>query len=259
MNLASLRQMLRNRRNREEVYSRPEYWNSKTEEYEGDAVSMWPNNNLNKLYQREQIELLDAELPNIKSQNILDLGCGTGRIARYLARRGARVTGVDFADKPIAIARSLSTGNNPCYEVGSMFELQGENLYDVVVSWGSVAVACRNDKQLRTVADSLHKLLRPSGRLLLLEPVHRGFVHRVLNLSQHEFCEVLESAGFQKVGARQLHFWPVRFALAFVPWPSWITTPFYHLGQLVMKLGGGHCGGDYKAIFAVSKKQIPAK
>ena len=65
MNLASLRQMLRNRRNREEVYSRPEYWNSKTEEYEGDAVSMWPNNNLNKLYQREQIELLDAELPNI--------------------------------------------------------------------------------------------------------------------------------------------------------------------------------------------------
>ena len=87
--------------------------------------------------------------------------------------------------------------------------------------------------------------------MLLLEPIHRGFVHRVLNLNQREFCAVLEAAGFRNTGARQLHFWPVRFVLAFVPWPAWITTPVYHLGQVAMKLGGGRWGGDYKAISAV--------
>jgi len=249
--MTSLRQMLRNRRNREEVYSRPEYWNGKTEEHQGHAVSMWPNNHLNRLYHRELIALLDTELSDVHDLDILDLGCGTGRIARHLAQRGARVTGVDFADKAIAIARSLSAGNNPRYEVGSMLELRRDARYDVVVSWGSVAFACRDAVQLRTVADSLQQIIRPGGRLLLLEPVHRGFVHRVLNLNQREFCAVLEAAGFCKTSARQLHFWPVRFALAFLPWPAWITTPVYHFGQAAMRLGAGRWGGDYKAIFAV--------
>ncbi|MGV0812278.1 class I SAM-dependent methyltransferase [Mycolicibacterium boenickei] len=36
----------------------------------------------------------------------LDLGCGTGDNAVYLARHGWRVTGVDFVDKPLAKARA---------------------------------------------------------------------------------------------------------------------------------------------------------
>ncbi len=194
--MINLKQMFHNRRNREQIYSHPEYWNTKTEEHEGDAVSMWPNNHLNRLYHREMIALFDAELPDVRGLDILDLGCGTGRITRYFAQRGARVTGVDFADKAIGIARSLSTGENPRYEVGSMFELRGEALYDVVVSWGSVTFACRDLAQLRTVAISLHQIIRPGGKLLLLEPIHRGFVHRVLNLNQRDFLRSVRSSGF---------------------------------------------------------------
>jgi 2-polyprenyl-3-methyl-5-hydroxy-6-metoxy-1,4-benzoquinol methylase len=197
------------------------------------------------------LALLDEELPDVRGLQILDLGCGTGRIARCFAARGACVTGVDFADKAIAIARTLSPGDNPRYEVGSMFALQGESLYDLIVSWGSIVFACRDAAQLRTVASSLRRLIRPGGRLLLLEPAHRGFVHRVLNLDQREFGEILKESGFDEIRVRQMHFWPVRFALAFVSWPNWITVPIYRLGQAVMNLSRNRWGGDYKAIFAV--------
>src|SRR5438874_70070 len=39
---------------------------------------------------------------------VLDLGCGTGDLAAALARRGARVTGVDVSAGMLAAARSRS-------------------------------------------------------------------------------------------------------------------------------------------------------
>lgn len=38
-------------------------------------------------------------------QRICDLACGQGRVARYLAVRGAHVTGIDLSSKLLAIAR----------------------------------------------------------------------------------------------------------------------------------------------------------
>lgn len=211
---------------------------------------MWPNNHLNRHYHAEQIELLDRLLPDLTGRDALDVGCGTGRIARHLAGRGGRVTGVDFSEKSIAIARRHTTGNNPHYELGSMFDLPGEARYDVIVSFAAITVACRDRNEWLQVARGFHRLLRPGGQLLLLEPVHSGFLHRVLNIDALEFCRVLEEAGFHCEPVRQLHFWPARLALAYVPWPDWITTPGYHLGQAILRLVGHRGGGDYKAISA---------
>lgn len=47
----------------------------------------------------------DALMGDVAGQRICDLACGQGRVARYLAARGAQVVGIDASAKLLAIAR----------------------------------------------------------------------------------------------------------------------------------------------------------
>jgi 2-polyprenyl-3-methyl-5-hydroxy-6-metoxy-1,4-benzoquinol methylase len=246
--------MLKNRLHREEVYSRSDYWDAKATEYRGHAISMWPNNHLNSFYHREQLCWIARMTPALGGASVLDVGCGTGRNSRYLAERGAQVLGIDFSAKAIEVACELSTGPNPAYRVQSIFDLSDEGLYDVVFCWGVVTVACKNRGALSDAMRRMFCALKPGGRLLLCEPIHKGFLHRVLNLPVREFARVAEEAGFEIRKIENLHFWPMRLILAYFSWPKIITSVGYHLGQSVMALAGNRALGDYKAIHAVKKQ-----
>lgn len=250
MKVSGIIAMFKNRARRDTLYATAEYWDSKAVEMEGDAVSMWPNNHLNRLYHAEQMQLVESALPDIAGKAILDVGCGTGRLARFLAARGARVTGIDFAAKAIALAQKSVSGDNPVYRHQSVADLDDEQAFDLIFTWGCVTVAATNREQLLHVMKAFRRALKPGGRALILEPVHHGFVHRVLNMNIQEFVEVMKEAGFEINWVRQMHFWPMRFALAFVPWPAWFTNVFYHVGQTLMKLPILSQMGDYKAVSA---------
>jgi 2-polyprenyl-3-methyl-5-hydroxy-6-metoxy-1,4-benzoquinol methylase len=241
--------MIRNRLRRKEVYSRPDYWDAKATDYDDDSVSWWPNNHLNACYNREQMQLLDRYLPNVAGKTVLDLGCGTGRISRYLAGRGAIVHGCDFSAKSIELARSKSAGPNPSYEVQSVFELDADAHYDAVVVFGVLVIASRTREELLDALRRIRRALRPGGTLVLMEPIHNSFLHRVLKMPLGEFLAVVRQAGFEIREVRPMHFWPARLALAYVGWPGPLTRLGYGLGQGLMSLSG-QAGGDYKAILA---------
>lgn len=76
-----------------------------------------------------------AKLPDIKPQNILDLGCGTGTLTRELAAKfpAARVVGLDLAPGMIEIANGRA-GGNVAFRVGDGEVLEGEKEWDLVVA-----------------------------------------------------------------------------------------------------------------------------
>jgi SAM-dependent methyltransferase len=241
---------LKLRSKRAEIYSTAAYWDSKADTHLGHAVSMWPNNVLNGLYHDEVIQLLNRHLADIQGWHILDLGCGTGRISRYLASKGARVTAIDFSSKSLEIAQQTTDTANVTYRLQSMFDLADSKAYDCIVSWGSVTVACQNNPQLKNVLARLRRAIRDKGTCLLLEPIHRGFVHRVLDMNLDQFLGEMKGSGFEIVEVSQMHFWPARYVLAFIEWPRWITCPLYHAGQNMLRWPGLKAMGDYKAVLA---------
>ncbi len=51
-----------------------------------------------------RLEWIERQAP-LAGRDALDVGCGGGILAEAMARRGARVTGIDLADKPLKVAQ----------------------------------------------------------------------------------------------------------------------------------------------------------
>jgi len=68
--------------------------------------------------------------------SVLDAGCGTGRVARELARRGIEVLGVDVDTSMIDTARRLAPELN--WVVADLSTLETNRRFDLVVMAGNV-------------------------------------------------------------------------------------------------------------------------
>ena len=109
-------------------------------------------------------ELLERKNPKMA----LELGCGIGRICRYMAGQGLQVTGVDFSPVAIAKARSRVARDiaKPTFLVGDVTNLNSlEGPFDV--SWDVGCFHCLDQASQRAYASEVGRLLRAGGTHLL--------------------------------------------------------------------------------------------
>ncbi|MEU4668661.1 class I SAM-dependent methyltransferase [Amycolatopsis sp. NPDC023774] len=100
---------------------------------------------------------------------VLDVGCGLGDNASFLASRGFRVTGVDSSPTAIerARARAASMGLDVAFAVADATKLDGyENRFDAVLD--SALYHCLEAAQRREYLATLTRVTRPGARLHLL-------------------------------------------------------------------------------------------
>jgi demethylmenaquinone methyltransferase/2-methoxy-6-polyprenyl-1,4-benzoquinol methylase len=95
---------------------------------------------------------------------VLDAACGTGDLALEAARRGARVTGLDFSERMLDRARRKSTAVE--WVRGDVLALPFEDgAFDVV----TIGFGVRNVSDLEAGLRELARVLRPGGRIAVLE------------------------------------------------------------------------------------------
>ena len=108
----------------------------------------------------------------------LDLACGTGDIAFELARRGARVVGLDITHRMLQLAQAKNGGPRPVrFVTGDMMALPfPDAAFDLVTTGYGV----RNVPRIEPALAEIRRVLRPGGLLLSLDfdrpsnPVVRG-------------------------------------------------------------------------------------
>ncbi len=229
--------MLRDRLNRDRVYKTQEFWDELAEQHYSDKGTLsWKNPHLNEILQRVESDIITSWTRDIRGCAVLDLGCGGGRFAREFAKRGARVHGIDFSAKSIEIARKITGEGDVSYSVSSIYDLDQTDAYDYVIVSKVVTVACSNAEALRICLAKIKKALKPGGKVIFVEPLHRSFLRRILRMSLPQFVAELRQAGFAVLEARGAEFAPARLALAFFAWPRWITYPAYAAGKSLLAL-----------------------
>lgn len=82
-------------------------------------------------------EFLASALELQPGNRILDVPCGNGRHSVSLARRGARLTGIDLAEENIAEARRLSAGIDVEWRISDMRNLAFESEFDGAFCFGN--------------------------------------------------------------------------------------------------------------------------
>ncbi|MCK4627531.1 MAG: class I SAM-dependent methyltransferase [Sedimentisphaerales bacterium] len=65
--------------------------------------------------------------------HILEIGCGSGLGALFLAQHSSRVTAIDVKTQEIAEANSINRRNNATFEVADFFEYDPKLEFDVIV------------------------------------------------------------------------------------------------------------------------------
>ena len=112
--------------------------------------------------------------------SVLDVGCGTGRVARELARRGVAVVGVDADASMVATARRLSPDLD--WRVDDLCAFDLGRTFPLVVMAGNVPLFTPSGTQRALVGGcAARRARRHPDRGVLARPwVPRGAVRRGL-------------------------------------------------------------------------------
>ena len=111
-----------------------------------------------------ELGMLPADMTGLDA---IELGCGTAYVSAWMARRGARVVGIDNSARQLETARRLAAEHRVDIELvhGSAEQVpRPDGSFDFAVSEYGAAIWC--DPYV-WIAEA-HRLLRPGGRLVFL-------------------------------------------------------------------------------------------
>ena len=140
-------------------------------------------NPLVALEQKITLELVG----NVAGQNILDLGCGTGRYSALLARCGANVIGIDSSAQMLEQARRKITPQ--CHFELCLGTLEGVSLpsehFDLILS----TLTLSHIPELEPVFAESARVLRRAGCMVISD------IHPYWSVSGHNYTEFFDEVG----------------------------------------------------------------
>ena len=117
-----------------------------------------------------EVDFIESEIGHKKTVRILDVGCGTGRHAIELAKRGYRVLGVDLSDNMLARARenAILAGVDVEFLQGDARRLNFRNEFDLAIMLCEGAFPLMETDEMNfKILKGISRALKNSGKLIM--------------------------------------------------------------------------------------------
>ena len=142
------------------------YWDTYAHEWRAGGERLWAGEPVWGIWERPEYEL--RLLPkDMRGMDAIELGCGTAFVSGWMARRGARVVGIDNSERQLDTARDLAARHDtPLTLIHGNAEAvpYPDASFDFAIS--EYGAAIWTDPYL-WIAEAW-RLLRPGGRLVFL-------------------------------------------------------------------------------------------
>jgi 2-polyprenyl-6-hydroxyphenyl methylase / 3-demethylubiquinone-9 3-methyltransferase len=141
----------------------------------------------------------------LAGRDALDVGCGGGILAEAMARRGARVTGIDLAEKPLKVAQLhlLESGLEVRYETASAEDYVASHAggFDVLTCMemlehvpdpASAVAACA--RLLRPGGTAFFSTINRNPKSYLFAVIGAEYVLKLLPKGTHDYARFVRPA-----------------------------------------------------------------
>src|SRR2546423_7421752 len=142
-----------------------DYWTRLAPAYAENASQNWSSEPSWGPWRIPESEL--AVLGDIAGKDALELGCGTAYFAAWLARMGARPTGVDITPAQLETARRMQAEHGitfPLIEANAEEVPLPDASFDLILSEYGASIWCDPYRGIPEAS----RLLRPGGELVFL-------------------------------------------------------------------------------------------
>jgi SAM-dependent methyltransferase len=183
-----------------------------------------------KALHRLIFQTLEAELPDWREKEIVDVGCGTGAILKQLGNPEKNV-GIDLAPEAISFCRQRGLNN---VQQGDIHALPFPDAsFDAVICSSVLYHQWVSD--LEGAMREMHRVLRAGGALLINVPafpfLHSAHDEAVMTARRFRKREIQQLLQEQNFKIRRLTYW---------------TTFLFPLAIAARTLGGSKMGRDFE-------------
>jgi ubiquinone/menaquinone biosynthesis C-methylase UbiE/uncharacterized protein YbaR (Trm112 family) len=124
--------------------------------------------------QRRLHEAILAQLPDMASSTILDVGCGSAWVVRHFAQSTTTVVSFDLSDKNTKEALSRYPGERHYAVTGDVYRLPfRENSIDAIIS----AEVIEHVPNIQAYLSNLIRVVKPGGRIILSTPYNEKIIY----------------------------------------------------------------------------------
>lgn len=149
----------------------------------------------------KEAELVNSAAKKYGIKNILELGCGTGKLTELLIKKGFNVTGVDLYEEMLRIAGKRLP--NEKFIKQDIRNLKIDGFFDLAVLLSRTIAYMITEEDVNRCIGSIYNCLNPNG-FVLLDSFNAKYFIKNLN-EDEEFSQESESDGvkIRRINSRE--------------------------------------------------------